>query len=62
MVIIIRNRMIPAGKTINSDDCNALAAVCRMQEQTIVTLIMQYKITELFSQTAFRPCFPPSEQ
>lgn len=53
--------MIPAGKTINSDDCNALAAVCRMQEQTIVTLIMQYKITELFSQTACIPCFPPSE-
>jgi len=33
-----------------------------MQAQTIVTLIMQYKITELFSQTACHPCFPPSEQ
>ena len=54
--------MIPAGKTINSDNCNALAAVCQMQAQTIVTLIMQYKITELFSQTACHPCFPPSEQ
>lgn len=53
--------MIPAGKTINSDDCNALAAVCPMQVHTIVTLIMQYKITELFFQTAFRTCFPPPE-